>query len=238
MKSWKGIRVAVVTAVLVLTLAPLSANACVNSWGMTATPGDGQVALAWGELPAGHSAKIVRSIYGWPSNPAFGDAENLSQCWVSEPDVVVYRGTERSVVDTGVVNGRTYWYTLYVRDDATGQYLEDKSEVVSTPGPGDVISTPKFGTSYVREDVRFKLYAGISTKHTVDTKMQVVMQKKVGNKWVWARAAIYTQREGTTWFSTYIAAPTTGSYRVIIKHIGVGEKVAFSPARYFTSHRK
>jgi hypothetical protein len=236
MRTWKGIRVVVLAAILAIALTPLTADACVNSWGMTATPGDGQVALAWGELPAGHSAKVVRSIYGWPGDPNFGDQANVSQCWVNEPDVVVYRGTERSVVDTTVVNGRTYWYTLFVRNDATGEYIWEKSEVVATPGSGDVISTPKVGTSAVREHVRFKVNAGISNKHTVNTKMQLILQKKVAGRWAWVRGTTYTQREGSTWFTGYTTAPTTGYYRVIVKHIGVGESPTSSPARYFRSH--
>jgi hypothetical protein len=236
MNSWKAMRCAVLVAVFALALAPMSAEACVNAWNMTATRGDGQVTLAWGELPEGHSAKIVRSIYGWPSDPTFGDAEQMG-CWVNEPDAVVYRGAERSFVDTGVVNGRTYWYTLFVRNDANGEYLYDKSEVVITPGPVDTISTPKLGTSYVREDYRFKLVAGISNKHTVNTKMVVVMSRKVGTKWVWAKTVTRTLPEGVTYFSTVTSAPTTGSYRVVVKHVGLGERVAVSPAKYFTSHR-
>jgi hypothetical protein len=237
MNRWKGIRAAVLVAVLALALTPLTADACVNSWEMKATPGDGQVTLEWGELPAGHSAKIVRSIYGWPGDPTFADDPNVSNCWANEPDVVVYRGTERSVVDTGVINGRTYWYTLFVRDDATGEYLYDKSEVVATPGPVDVMSTPKVGVSSVHEDAKFKVYAGISNKHTVDTRMQVILQKKVSGKWTWVRSSTVTLREGNTWIATYTLAPTTGYYRVVFKHVGVGETPVLSPYRYFTSYR-
>lgn len=236
MRMWTWMRVMALVTVLALALAPGTAGACVNAWQMTAKPGDGQVALAWSELPANHSAKIVRSIYGWPGDPSFGDSSTVAGCWTSEPDVVVYRGTERSVVDTTVTNGRTYWYTLFVRDDVTGQYLWDKSEVVATPG-SETVSAPHVGTSYVRAGYRFRLYAGLSNKHTVDTKTVVVMSRKVDGRWVWARQATYTQREGTTWFSTAVAAPTTGAYRVVIKHVGIGERVVASPPKYFTSHR-
>ncbi len=250
MGKWKGVTCAVLVAALALALAPASASACVNEWGMTATRGDGQVSLAWGELPAGHSAKVVRSIYGWPSNPAFGDepsgaavggaafgaAQRVAGCYVSEPDVVVYRGTERSVVDTTVVNGRTYWYTVFVRDDATGAYLEKKSEVVATPGTVDTVTTPSLGTSYVRQGYRFKVYAKVS-RHTVDTKTQVVLQKKVGTSWKYVRSATYVQREGTSSFAAYVTAPSAGSHRVIVRNFGVAEPVAISRPRGFWSHR-
>jgi hypothetical protein len=236
MARWKGIRAVVLAAILALTLAPLPADACVNSWEMTATRGDGQVTLAWGELPAGHSAKVVRSIYGWPSKPTFGDDTNVAGCWVSEPNVVVYRGTDRSVVDTTVVNGRTYWYTLFVRNDATGEYLYEKSEVVATPGPLDTVARPKVGTSYVRRGYRFKVTTAV-TRHTCDTKTQWVLEKKVGTSWVYVRSATYTQREGTTSFSAYVTAPTTGPYRVRIRQYGVGEPRVSSSGTGFWSHR-
>ena len=236
MRRWKGIRAAVLVAVLVLTLTPLTADACVNSWGMTAVRGDGQVALAWDQLPEGHSAKVIRSIYGWPSDPTFGDTADGARCWVNEPDTVVYRGTDGSVVDTTVVNGRTYWYTLFVRNDATGEYLAEKSEVVATPGTLDTVARPKLGTTYVRKGYRFKVMATV-TKHTCDTKTQWVLEKKVGTSWVYARSATYTQREGTTYFAAYVTAPTTGPYRVRVRQYGVGEPRVSSAGQGFWSHR-
>jgi hypothetical protein len=235
MRTWKVIRAAVLVAVLAMTLAPLSADACENSWGMTATRGDGQVALAWGELPAGHSAKVIRSIYGWPSDPTLGDDPNVAQCWVSEPDAVVYRGTDRSVVDTTAVNGRTYWYTLFVRDDATGQYVAEKSEVVATPGALDKVSTPVLGTSDVRKGSYVRVTAVVSVKHTTATKTRTMLYKKVGTSWTLVNTTVKTLRDGSRYSAAYVKPTSAGYYRVIVRHVGLGEPGANSWAKHFVA---
>lgn len=254
MNSSKGVfRLALAGAVLLaLALAPVSANACENNWGLVGTPGDAQVSLAWNALPANSTAKIVRTTHWWVQDGTTGDTDDgsgdateaASDAHVSRCDfdhnnlpVVVYVGADQSFVDTGVVNGQTYYYTLFVKDTTTGEYVDGVSEINVTPNAApDTLTTPSLSTGYVKKAVGFSASSKVSTKHTTVTHAQLVLYKKVGGKWTYTKSATKTMAAGVQVFKGSIAAPSSGSYKLVVKHIGVGEATVASPARFFYSH--
>jgi chitodextrinase len=75
-----------------------------NVSGFTATPGNQQNALGWTNPTDTDFAGVVirRSTTGYPATPTSGTA--------------VYSGSGTSVIDVGLVNGTTYYYTAFAYD--------------------------------------------------------------------------------------------------------------------------
>lgn len=92
-------RVHVVETQQVRTL-PLEETAPANVSNLTATPHEKDIGLKW-QNPRGHfdSIRVVRSDKFFPRDPLEGQ--------------VVYEGDRSSFVDTDVVQGTTYFYTLF-----------------------------------------------------------------------------------------------------------------------------
>ena len=232
MSGWRRMGLAVLVAALAL-VGPVAAWGCVNNWGMTATAGNGSVTLAWGVLPEGSTAKVIRSTAGWPSDPTFGDP---APAMMVAEEKVVYEGKERSFVDTGLENGKAYWYTLFVRDDLTGAYSDKISEVISTPGEKISISTPTCSTSYVKKAVPFATAVKLTDTHACDTTARVILYKKVDGKWRYAKSGTRPLAKSATTFKAYVTAPSSGSYKMVITHDDAEHLAACSPPRFFYSH--
>lgn len=220
-----------------------------NPWHLVATPGDSQVSLSWDSLPPTDTVKIVRWTEYWVDDSATGDGDSSGSARVSsvrsacfdpdpneEPVVVFNAAGQSSFVDTGVVNGQTYFYTMFVHDDSTGEYLDGAGHVNATPGPADTVSPPALSSSYVRRGVRFSASARVSTEHTTDTKARLVLSRKTSTGWVYAASSTRVMPADTTYFKGTIAPPTRGSYKLVVQHIGVGEATASSSPKFFYSH--
>lgn len=266
MNRWTAVRVAAIGALVLALFAPGSAAlACdQNEWGLKAQPGDAQVTLTWNALPENATAKLVRWERWFPEDSAIGDSEETSDnagsgdatdgaqaligvasvirpaCWESEdstPPVVVYQGSDASFVDTGVVNGVTYYYTLFVQDSSTGEYYEEASRAIATPGPADTVTTPTVSVAKVRHGHAFGVGARVSAAHTIATKAQILLYRKAAHgRWQLVRSKTTALGAGATVVKGAIATPTKGSYKVVVKHVGIGESSAASPPRYFWSH--
>lgn len=95
--------------------------------GASATPGDGQIGLVWTNPVAGtaQDAVIVRwSTTGFPSSSTGGSA--LVSDTVAPFDT--------SVTHTGLVNGQTYYYSIFVRATVSStEYFSTAVNVSATP---------------------------------------------------------------------------------------------------------
>lgn len=87
-----------------LTFTTVSDQTPPGNVSLTATPGNGFVALLWSNPPDGDYAgvRIVRRTSGYPTNPSDGD--------------LVFQGYGIGFVDTNVVNGTTYYYGAFAYD--------------------------------------------------------------------------------------------------------------------------
>ena len=96
-----------------------------NVFGFTATPGDGQNALAWTNPtdPDFAFVRIRARTDGFPSGPNDGR--------------FVYEGPAQNFIDSGLVNGTTYYYANYAFDAA------------GNPSSGAFASAAPFGTPVV-----------------------------------------------------------------------------------------
>ena len=81
----------------------------VNVSNFQATPADKQITLSWQNPPDSDfkAVRIMRSTDFYPANP-----------WSGTP---VYNDKGTSVIDTGLINGTTYYYTAFAYDNA-GNY--------------------------------------------------------------------------------------------------------------------
>jgi len=85
-----------------------------------AIPGDKEISLTWENPLQTQAARIIRSTEFYPTDPFEGD--------------LVYEGAAESFLDTGLENGKRYYYTAFARDE-NGNYA---SGVVASAIPSAV----------------------------------------------------------------------------------------------------
>ncbi len=88
----------------------------------TVTAGDAQNALAWSNplISDFSQVRVQRSATGFPANPGEG--------------TTIYSGTAQNYLDTGLVNGTTYYYSIFARD--TSGNFSGPAQASGTPvGP-------------------------------------------------------------------------------------------------------
>jgi hypothetical protein len=102
--------------------------------GLTATPGDGQVALSWTNPDDADFAgvRILRKEGGYPANPTDG--------------TMVYDGLAGSCVDTGLTNGTTYYYAAFSYDEVPN--YSAGATVTATPVAENVAETVGYTTVF------------------------------------------------------------------------------------------
>ncbi|RME92537.1 MAG: hypothetical protein D6767_03010 [Candidatus Hydrogenedentota bacterium] len=102
-----------------------------NVTSLTATPADSQITLTWTNPtdPDFAGVVIVRKTTGFPANISDG--------------IQVYNGSSTSFTDTGLINGQTYYYTVFAYDNVapTPNYASGSSTSsapINTNPPGNV----------------------------------------------------------------------------------------------------
>lgn len=103
----------------------------------TATAGNGQIALNWinPDIADFAGVKVMRQTGNYPVNKDDG--------------IMVYDGTDTTVIDTGLTNGTQYYYAAFAYD-TLGNYTNGARETtVPVDAPLLISSTPTNGTTQV-----------------------------------------------------------------------------------------
>lgn len=131
---------------------------------ITAAAADSQIIFLWRNPSTGNFAgtTIVRKADGYPSSPTDGE--------------VIYSGNSRTFTDTNLVNGTTYYYSLYSKN-AAGQYSN----------PLRVSEAPAAGVHQVQLNENPVLQPALAIEHLTadmkrgDTGLEVVHLQQVLN---------------------------------------------------------
>ncbi|HTK04833.1 MAG TPA: fibronectin type III domain-containing protein [Candidatus Eisenbacteria bacterium] len=130
-----------------------------NVSGLTATPGNQQVALNWTNPtdPDFAGVRIVRKTAGFSTGPNDG--------------TIIYTGADQTFLDTGLTNGTTYYYTVYSFDGPLN--FSSGAQASATPVPPPDTTPPSAVTN-------FKAVAG-------DTEIQLTWTNPTNPDWAGTR---------------------------------------------------
>ncbi len=116
-----------IPAAAIIALADLIPPAPVS--GLAVSAGDTQVRLNFVPAPDAISVRILRSTVGFALSPR--DLANQT---------IVFDALDVTFLDTGLVNGTTYFYSVYTRD--AGGNFSARASGIATPQPGAVTAPP------------------------------------------------------------------------------------------------
>lgn len=136
---------------------------------LTASSGFGYVQLAWhNPLSDFASTRIVRSQTGF----ATSSTDTTDQA-------IVYEGTGTSKKDTGLLNGRLYYYSAFARDSAGNWSIE--TTTVGRPLPYAVLSQPWLVPVSPLRMSYFTVYGYVKPRHSGYTRLY--FYRYLSGKW-------------------------------------------------------
>jgi hypothetical protein len=273
MRARKGVVVAAVAVILVLLGSSL-ALASDDAVGLTARTANGVVEIAWSQPPDGVYVKLVRSTEDFITDSEFGDsgavdgdegdsgaATPTAVATIDEdgweivgeenqaPEQVVYIGTEMGYIDMNVEPGNEYYYTLFLMDSATGDYIDvmgtataeigeddesdgvDQGEGTEAQEPADV-GQPSLSSARVRPGRAFTVRASIASAGSASAKTGYALYKKSGARWKLAKSGTVKVRQSSKKVSVKFRGLKKGTYRLVFKS-RLGGRTSISRPRVF-----
>ncbi|MCL5674862.1 MAG: C25 family cysteine peptidase [Candidatus Omnitrophica bacterium] len=203
-------RVAVLSAIFNWLLSPTQTGV------FTATPGNSQITLNWQTLPPNQTGiLILRKVGGYPtSQPTNGTTYTVGQSIGDGTIVYVDGATPLSYIDTGLTNGKAYYYTAYTytSNSAYSLYGNAYATPSSGPPPSGLVAPSNLTASSQIVGSTWQVNLNWQYTGTSETGFQIQRYILSGN--TYTDTTTFQVGQVLNWTDTTVSANTTYVYMI------------------------